>query len=86
MHMKDNLINFLYDKKYFINIYDEFIHVFNYQELVSLSSKKIVLKMETFKIEVTGDNLFITRMLPNEILIKGIIGKLDSKEEVLAEL
>ena len=23
MHMKDNLINFLYDKKYFINIYDE---------------------------------------------------------------
>lgn len=79
--MKDNLINFLYDKKYFINIYDEFIHVFNYQELVSLSSKKIVLKMETFKIEVTGDNLFITRMLPNEILIKGIIGKVEFSYE-----
>ena len=81
MHMKDNLINFLYDKKYFINIYDEYIHVFNYQELVSLSSKKIVLKMETFKIEVTGDNLFITRMLPNEILIKGIIGKVEFSYE-----
>ena len=81
MHMKDNLINFLYDKKYFINIYDEFIHVFNYQELVSLSSKKIVLKMETFKIEVTGVNLFITRMLPNEILIKGIIGKVEFSYE-----
>lgn len=81
MHMKDNLINFLYDKKYFINIYDEFIHVFNYQELVSLSSKKIVLKMETFKIEVTGDNLFITRMIPNEILIKGIIGKVEFSYE-----
>ena len=81
MHMKDNLINFLYDKKYFINIYDEFIHVFNYQELVSLSSKKIVLKMKTFKIEVTGDNLFITRMLPNEILIKGIIGKVEFSYE-----
>lgn len=81
MHMKDNLINFLYDKKYFINIYDEYIHIFNYQELVSLSSKKIVLKMETFKIEVTGDNLFITRMLPNEILIKGIIGKVEFSYE-----
>lgn len=81
MHMKDSLINFLYDKNYFINIYDEFIHVFNYQELVSLSSKKIVLKMETFKIEVTGDNLFITRMLPNEILIKGIIGKVEFSYE-----
>ena len=71
----------LYDKKYFINIYDEYIHIFNYQELVSLSSKKIVLKMETFKIEVTGDNLFITRMLPNEILIKGIIGKVEFSYE-----
>lgn len=79
--MKDNLINFLYDKNYFINIYDEYIHIFNYQELVSLSSKKIVLKMETFKIEVTGDNLFITRMLPNEILIKGIIGKVEFSYE-----
>ena len=81
MHMKDNLINFLYDKKYFINIYDEYIHIFNYQEIVSLSSKKIVLKMETFKIEVTGDNLFITRMIPNEILIKGIIGKVEFSYE-----
>ena len=24
MHIKDNLINFLYDKKYFINIYDNY--------------------------------------------------------------
>ena len=77
MHMKDNLINFLYDKNYFINIYDEFIHVFNYQELISLSSKKIILKMESFKIDVSGTDLFITRMLPNEILIKGSIGKVE---------
>ncbi len=77
MHMKDSLINFLYDKNYFINIYDEFIHVFNYQELISLSSKKIILKMETFKIDVSGTDLFITRMLPNEILIKGSIGKVE---------
>lgn len=77
MHMKDSLINFLYDKNYFINIYDEFIHVFNYQELISLSSKKIILKMESFKIDVSGTDLFITRMLPNEILIKGSIGKVE---------
>ncbi len=81
MHMKDNLINFLYDKSYFINIYDDYIHVFNYQELVSLSSKNIVLKMETFKIEISGNNLFITKMLPNEILIKGTIYKVEFSYE-----
>lgn len=75
MHMKDSLINFLYDKKYFINIYDEYIHVFNYEELISLSSKKIELKFSSFKLVIDGDNLFINKMFPNEMLIKGIINK-----------
>ena len=81
MHMKDNLINFLYDKNYFINIYDEYIHVFNYQELVSLSSKKIVLKLESFKVILDGSELFITKMLPNEILIKGNVSKVEFSYE-----
>lgn len=75
MHMKDSLINFLYDKKYFINIYDKYIHVFNYEELISLSSKKIELKFSNFKLVIDGDNLFINKMFPNEVLIKGTINK-----------
>ena len=81
MHMKDNLINFLYDKNYFINIYDEYIHVFNYQELVSLSTEKIVLKLEEFKLNIMGSELFITKMLPNEILIKGKVSKVEFSYE-----
>ncbi len=75
MHIKDNLVNFLYDKDYFISIYDTYIHVFNYKELISLTSKIIVLKLDKFKINISGENLFITKMLPNEILIKGTIKK-----------
>lgn len=81
MHMKDSLINFLYDKNYFINIYDEYIHVFNYHELISLSSRKIVLKLEQFKVIIEGSNLFITKMLSNEILIKGSISKVEFSYE-----
>ena len=73
MHIKDNLINFLYDKDYFITIYDNYIHVFNYLELISLTSKLIILKMNKFNLEIKGDNLFITKMMINEILIKGTI-------------
>ena len=73
MHIKDTLINFLYDKKYFISIYDDFIHVFNYKELISLTSKLIILKMDKFNLEIKGDNLFIIKMFTNEILIKGTI-------------
>ena len=73
MHIKDTLINFLYDKKYFISIYDSYIHVFNYKELDSLTSKLIILKMDEFNLEIKGDNLFITKMEKREILIKGNI-------------
>lgn len=73
MHIKDTLINFLYDKDYFISIYDTYIHVFNYKDLFSLTSKLIVLKMDKFSLEIKGEDLFITRMMPNEILIKGRI-------------
>ena len=77
MHIKDNLINFLYDKNYFINIYEEYIHVFNYVELISLASNKIILKLENFKLIINGQELFITKMIPNEILIKGSINSVE---------
>ncbi len=75
MHIKDNLINFLYDKNYFISIFDEYIHVFNFRELKSLSSSKILLSLDNFVLDIEGNNLFITKMLPNEVLIKGHINK-----------
>ena len=56
MHIKENLVNFLYDKKYFITLYDEFIYVFNYQELTNLSEKEIILKMPNFNLCIIGEN------------------------------
>ena len=73
MHIKDNLINFLYDKKYFINIYDNYIYVFNYEKLITLTSVLIILKLDNLNIEIKGTNLVITKMMPSEILIKGKI-------------
>lgn len=73
MHIKDNLINFLYDKEYFISIYNNYIYVFNYKELISLTSQIIILKLDKFKLEIKGKELFVTKLMPNEILIRGII-------------
>ena len=81
MHMKDNLVNFLYDREYFITIYNEHIHVFNYKELVSLNSNKIILKLEQFSLTIKGKDLFIKKMLPNEILIMGMIESVNKNYE-----
>ena len=73
MHIKENLINFLYDKEYYIAIYDKYIYCFNYEELISLKSEVIILKMPKFTLNIKGQDLFITKMQKSEILIRGII-------------
>lgn len=73
MHIKDNLINFLYDKNYYIGLYDNSLYCFNYQELILLTNSRVVLKMPNWKLEIKGNNLLISKMCINEILIQGNI-------------
>lgn len=81
MNIKENLINFLYDKNYFITIYQNYIHVFNYKELIMLTEEKIILRLENFELEIKGEDLYITKMFPNELLIKGIVKNVSFKYE-----
>ena len=77
MLMIDNIKNYLYDKNYFINIYDDYIHIFNYQRLNDFREDKVILKMDNFTIIIKGNNFLVTKMLENEILIKGDIASLE---------
>ena len=43
IHFKDTFKNFLYDLDNFITIYENHLHVFNYQKLNKLSDTEIVL-------------------------------------------
>ena len=81
MLMIDNLKNYLYDKKYFINFYDDYIHIFNYLDLEEFKSDLIIIKFMDFKIIINGTDFFITKMLKNELLIKGIFSSLEKQYE-----
>lgn len=73
MKMIESLKNFLEDKDYYIDIYDDKLHIFNYKKLLKLSDNNINLKLENFILEITGDNLRINSMNNTEILISGNI-------------
>ena len=71
MLMINNIKNYLYDKKYFINLFDNYIHVFNYLKLLKFSNDEINLQLENFALKIKGQDLFITKMTNNELLIRG---------------
>lgn len=73
MHMLKNLQNFLYDQDYFIDIFNDCLHVYYYIDLISLSSTCIELKLNEFTLKIEGQNLVVSSMDKHEILVKGVI-------------
>lgn len=79
MRIMKNLQNFLYDQEYFIDIFQNCLHVYYYEELLSLSDTLIKLKLKEFILVIEGENLSISSMDKHEMLIKGIINSLRFK-------
>ena len=73
MKFYNALSDFLYDKNYFITIFENKIHIFRYLELTKLLSTEIVLNLENFKLQINGTNLVVSQMNNEEIIIEGNI-------------
>ena len=79
MRIKKNIENFLYDQDYFIDLFQNCLHIYYYEELVSLRDTKIELKLKEFNLIIEGENLTISNMDKHELLIKGKINEMRFK-------
>ena len=73
MRIVKNLQNFLMDQDYYIDIFNNCLHVYYYMELITLTDNLIELKLKEFNLVIEGENLTISNMDNHEILIKGLI-------------
>lgn len=73
MKFYNALSDFLYDKNYFITIFENKIHIYRYLELSKLTSKEIHLKLPEFNLLIEGKNLIIIQMNNEELIIQGDI-------------
>ena len=81
LHFRDFFKNFLYDLEDFITIYENHLHVFNYEKLNKLSDTMIVLKIKNVIVTIEGINLKIKQMTKQELLINGKIKKVEFQDE-----
>ena len=68
--MMDNYIN---DKKYSMIYKNKKINIINYSEIIDFSSTLISVRYEDTLFHINGNNLVISKMMDNEILITGNI-------------
>ncbi len=73
MHLTNKVRSFLIDQNYYIDIYDHFVHVFQYIDILKLQDEEIILQMDEFKLIIKGANFRVKRLENREILISGTL-------------
>ena len=69
--MFDYFDRYLLDKDYKITICRNQIHILNYLEIEDFSSTRVVVRHEGGKTILLGDNLVVSKMQEEELLIIG---------------
>lgn len=83
MNIRNNIVDYLYDRDYIVAIYDDFIYLFNFHYLNEFSDKRIIVTVKDKILEIEGHNLSIIKITKEELLIKGKIKnvKVEHKNE-----
>ena len=81
LHIKDSLKNFLFNLENFITIYENHLHVYNYQKLKKITDEEIILIFDKFMLIIKGINLKLKKMTKQELLINGTILKVEFNYE-----
>ena len=71
------LKEYIYDNKFQLLVVDNTINILNYEELISFSDIKVIIKCKNNNLTINGKNLIINKMISNELLIKGVITSID---------
>ena len=71
MHLYKIIKNFLFDQDYFIDIWQNNIHIYGFLDILCLQEKKAFFHLEKFDIELTGEDFRVLKLTKNEILIQG---------------
>lgn len=77
-----NLIgNYLNNKEYKMIIDEKSIYIVNYLKLLSLENNFISVQIPNKKILIYGKELILKKIINEEVLIKGIIKKIEVLDE-----
>lgn len=77
MNIKNNIINYLFDKDYIVAMYENYFYIFNYKYLEEFDDKKIVVSVQKRKFTLKGIDLLIVKITKEELLIKGVVNSVE---------
>jgi len=79
MKIINKINNYLFENDYKIVFTDNYINIQNYEEIINFSLNLIEIKINNKKVSIEGNNLTISKMIKNEVLIKGTVYNISIK-------
>lgn len=77
MKLINSFRNYILDEEFKINIYKDKVNVVNYTDIVNFTSKEVTIKYDDGLLLIIGNNLSISRLLIDEVLVTGNIEKIE---------
>lgn len=77
MNIRNNIVNYLFDKDYCVCTYDNYVYIYKYNALENFSDNRITLKVNNRVITVIGIDLTIVKITKDEILVRGEIKNIE---------
>ena len=75
--LSNNIERYLIDTEFKIIIKNNYLNIINYKEIVDFSPNQIIVKIKNKLINIIGDNLIVSQMQNNEVLITGNINTIE---------
>lgn len=72
-----NLRSYILENKFKITIIENKVNIINYLEIDAFDENKIVIRYKEGIVVVSGNNLIISKLLDDELLISGDILKVE---------
>ncbi len=71
MHIYKTIKNFLLDQEYFIDLWQENIHIYGFKKIDVLQENRAVFVLEKFSLEILGKDFRVLKLTNKEILLQG---------------
>ncbi len=79
--MLDNIKNFINDNEFRLALFNDKVHLINYEEILSLDTNRISFQTKTGIVVIKGENIILNKLLDKEILLKGKIASIEVFDE-----
>ncbi|MBR3199071.1 MAG: YabP/YqfC family sporulation protein [Bacilli bacterium] len=77
--MIDDIKNYVFDNTFKIIIFKNKLNIINYKEIDHFDDNKIIIRYSNKSLVIKGEELIITKLLDDEILINGKIKLVEFK-------